>query len=190
MDTVHTFLMIGGPGSGKGTQGKLLAQKLGAQLYATGALCREYAAQPTYFGKRTKEVIESGGLMPEWFSMYLFEDELVKLEPEQVVVFDGSGRKVLEAKKFDEVLRWLERPYKVLYIQVSEPVLRERLSARGAAEGRADDVAAAVGERFAQFAEHTLPSVEFFRSVGTLVEVNGEQPIEAVHADILKALNL
>lgn len=182
--------MMGGPGSGKGTQGKLLAEKLGCPIYSTGVLCREYAAKDTYFGRRVKEVIESGDLMPEWFSIYLFEDRLITLEPNDVMVFDGSGRKVLEAQRFNEVHEWLKRPYKVVYINVSEEELRKRLHLRRTEQGRADDTDKAVEERFLQFKEHTLPSVEFFRSTGNLVEVSGEHPIEEVRQHILTALQL
>jgi adenylate kinase len=182
--------MMGPPGSGKGTQGKLLADKLGAELYSTGKRCREFAASGTYFGNRTKEMIEKGDLMPEWFSIYLFEDKAVRLEPEDKVVFDGSGRKVLEANRFHEVMAWLNRPYKVLYIHVPDESLHERLLGRASREGRPDDEAAAIKMRFERFREHTVPSIEFFRSQGMLVEVSGEDTIENVHQAILKALQI
>ena len=189
MDT-NTFLMMGPPGSGKGTQGKLLADKIGAELYSTGKHCREFAATDTYFGNRTKEVIESGDLMPEWFSIYLFEDKAVQLQPEDKIVFDGSGRKVLEANRFHEVMGWLKRPYKVLYIHVSDESLHERLLSRGALEGRVDDEAQVIKMRFEKFREHTLPAIEFFRSQGVLLEISGEDTIENVHQAVLKALQI
>lgn len=182
--------MMGPPGSGKGTQGKLLAEKIGAELYSTGNRLREIAEHGSYFGKRTKEVIDAGDLMPEWVSIYLFEDKLIGLEPDDKIVFDGSGRKILEAQKFDEVHEWLRRPYIVVYIHVGEDELHERLLNRQEKEGRADDDAKAVTLRFQKFHEHTLPSIEFFRSKEKLVEVNGEQPIEDVHQAILKILTL
>ena len=181
---------MGPPGSGKGTQGKLLADKIGAELYSTGKRCREFAANSSYFGNITKEVIEKGDLMPEWFSIYLFEDRLIRLEPQDKIVFDGSGRKVLETHAFHEVLDWLKRPYKVVYIQVSDESLHARLLGRAAHEERADDDTEAIKLRFERFREHTLPSIEFFRSQGVLLEVDGEDTIENVHKNVLKALQL
>ncbi len=186
----NTFLMMGPPGSGKGTQGKLLAESIGAELYSTGKRCREFAANGTYFGNRTKEMIEKGDLMPEWFSIYLFEDKAVRLEPDNKIVFDGSGRKVLEANRFHEVMAWLNRPYKVLYIHVTDESLHARLLDRAGREGRADDDSEALKMRFEKFREHTLPSIEFFRSQGVLLEVSGEDTIENVHQNILKTLEL
>lgn len=185
-----TFLMIGRPGAGKGTQAKLLAEKVGGHVVDSGSRCREIAAQDTFFGRKTKAVIDSGDLMPEWFSIYLFEDELIKLEPEQAVVFEGAGRKLLEAKEFDQAASWLERPYKVVYLNAPEEELRRRLLERAGLQGRADDAAAAIDVRMQRFTEHTEPAIEYFRSRGVLVEVSSLPPIEEVHASVLQALGL
>lgn len=190
MQDIRTFLMMGRPGAGKGTQAKLLAEKVGGQVVDSGARCREYAMQDTFFGRKTKAVIESGDLMPEWFSIYLFEDVLIKLEPAQAVVFEGAGRKPLEAQELDRAAAWLERPYKVVYLNAPEDVLRARLLERAGTSGRADDAAAVINTRFQRFAEDTLQSLDFFKSQNALVEVNADQPIETVHAAVLKALNL
>ncbi len=185
-----TFIMIGRPGAGKGTQAKLLAQKLGGQVIDSGARCREIATQDTFFGRKTKAVIDSGDLMPEWFSIYLFEDALIKLEPAQAVVFEGAGRKLLEAQEFDRAANWLERPYQVVYLSAPEEELRKRLLERAGVQGRADDAAAAIEVRMQRFAEHTEPSIEYFRSRGVLVEVSSLPPIEEVHQSVLKALTI
>jgi adenylate kinase len=187
---VNTFLMIGRPASGKGTQAKLLAQKIGAEVYSTGERCREFAAVETYFGKKTKEIIEKGDLMPEWFSIYLFEDKLIELEPESKIIMEGSGRKMLEAKRYHDVMEWLVRPYRVVYLDAPEAELRERIAQRLTTEGRADDAFKALDLRFERFRENTLPAVEFFRSKGVLIEVNAQPPIEEVHQEILKVLGL
>jgi len=185
-----TFLMIGRPGAGKGTQAKLLAQKVGGQVIDSGARCRQIAGEDTFFGRKTKEVIDSGDLMPEWFSIYLFEDVLIRLEPEQAVVFEGAGRKLLEAQEFDRAASWLDRPYKVVYLNAPEEELRRRLLERAGVEGRADDAAAAINVRMQRFTEHTDPAIEFFRKQGVLVEVSSLPPIEEVHASVLAALGL
>src|SRR6185312_3735876 len=156
---VQTFLMMGRPGSGKGTQAKLLADKVGATVYSSGARLREMAKTGTYFGNRTKEVMERGDLMPIWVSQYLFEEALIKLEPQDKIVFEGSARIVDEAMRFHEACVWLDRPYVAIYLDAPEEKLKERLLKRAGIEGRADDNAAALQERFDKFIELTQKSI-------------------------------
>jgi adenylate kinase len=185
-----TFLMMGAPGSGKGTQAKLLAEKIGGRVYSSGNRLREIAATGSYFGKRAQAVMSAGDLMPVWVSEYLFEEALVSLEPTEAIVFEGSGRILEEAMRFHEAAQWLGRPYVALYLDASEASLRQRLSKRQGIEGRADDAQSALDERFENFRELTLKSIEYFKKEGTLVVINGEQTVEAVHEEILKVLKL
>jgi adenylate kinase len=187
---IKTFLMMGRPGSGKGTQAKMLSDMVGGTVYSSGSRLREMAKSGSYFGNKTKVVMERGDLMPVWVSQYLFEEALIKLEPEDTIVFEGSCRILEEAMRFHEAVVWLERPYIAVYINAPEDVLRGRLLKRAGLEGRGDDNAAALQERFDKFTELTSKSIEYFTKEGTLVTINGDQSVEQVHQDILKALNL
>jgi adenylate kinase len=188
MNTPQTFLMMGRPGSGKGTQASMLAAKVGGTVYSSGNRLREMAKTGSYFGNKTKEVMERGDLMPVWVSQYLFEEALIKLEPADTIIFEGSCRILEEAMRFHEAAVWLGRPYVAVYIDAPEAELRERLLKRAGLEGRADDNASALQERFDKFNELTAKSIEYFKKEGTLVTVNGSQSVEEVHAAILKAL--
>ena len=190
MVEVKTFLMMGRPGCGKGTQASMLAAKVGGAVYSSGGRLREMAKTGSYFGNKTKEVMERGDLMPIWVSQYLFEEALIKLEPADAIIFEGSCRIVEEAMRFHEAAVWLGRTYVAVYIEAPEEVLHERLTKRSGLEGRGDDNAAALQERFDKFNEFTAKSIEYFKKEGTLVTVNGNQSVEAVHADIVKALGL
>jgi adenylate kinase len=187
---MKTFLMMGRPGSGKGTQAAMLAQNVGGTVYSSGTRLREMAKSGSYFGNKAKEVMERGDLMPVWVSQYLFEEALIKLEPTDTIVFEGSCRILEEAMRFHEAAVWMGRPYVAIYIDAPESELRERLLKRAGLEDRADDNAAALQERFDKFTELTSKSIEYFKSEGTLITVNGSQPAEAVHADIVEALHL
>jgi len=187
---VRTFLMMGRPGSGKGTQAKLLADKIGGFVYSSGSRLREMAASGSYFGTRTKKIMESGHLMPIWVSQYLFEEELIKLEPDDKVIFEGACRIEEEARRFHEASLWLERPYTAIHLQTAEEGLRERLLKRAGLEGRADDHVDILNERFDKFNELTQKSIDYFKSEGTLVTIDGNQPIEKVHKDIIAALDI
>lgn len=182
--------MVGRPGSGKGTQGKLLADKLGAQLFSTGNTFRAWAAGESYIGKRLKGAMEAGELLPNWLASYTFEQVIFGLEPEHKIVFEGACRTGPEAVLFDEIAKWLPRGYKAVYLNISEKEAWERLLQRAKNSGRADDNEEVIRRRFEEYKVKNEAVIEHFRSVGTLVEVNGEQSIEVVHQEVLKALNI
>jgi adenylate kinase len=186
---INTFLMMGRPGSGKGTQAAMLAKKVGGSVYSSGSRLRDIAASGNYFGRRAKEVMSSGHLMPVWVSQYLFEDALIKLEPTDTVVFEGSCRILEEAERFHEAAEWLERQYTAVYLDVQEGEVTTRLHKRRE-EGRPDDNAMVMQERFERFNQFTTQSIEYFKNKGTLVTVNGNQSAEKVHRDILEALGI
>ena len=182
--------MMGPPGSGKGTQGKLLAKKIGADVYSSGSRLREMGKGQGFVSQKVKITIDRGDLLPAWFSSHLFVDALLGLTPDEQIVFEGACRRIEEAEAFDQTAAWLERPYRAVFLSISDAEVAKRLSIRQGTEGRADDTSDKIEHRIKEFEEKTAPVVEFFRSRRALVEVNGEQPIEAVHAEILKALNL
>ncbi len=182
--------MMGRPGSGKGTQARALAKKIGAEIYSSGNRLREIAKGQGFVSQKVKTEVEKGNLLPPWFSSHLFVDALLGLTPEDKIVFEGACRRLEEARAFDETVHWLQRPYRAVFLNISDAEVEKRLSLRKGVEGRADDASDTVEHRIKEFKEKTAPAVEFFRSQGTLVEISGEQPIEAVHAAILKALGL
>src|SRR5580693_2966109 len=107
----RTFLMIGRPGAGKGTQAKLLAKKIQAEIYSSGNRLREMAKGHGFVAQKIGRVMEEGDLLPAWFSSHLFVDVLLGLQPEDPIVFEGACRRLLEAQDFAKVVDWLERPY-------------------------------------------------------------------------------
>jgi adenylate kinase len=182
--------MVGRPGSGKGTQATLLAKKVQAPIFSTGGEFRALAAGESYLGKRLKGAMERGELLPHWLASFTFQKVLLHLEPEEKVVFEGACRTAPEAALFEEMSLWLARPYRAVYLRISEEEAWKRLLSRSATEGRADDDQTVIRKRFEEYKTKNEAVIEHFKAVGTLVEVNGEQPIEVVHADVLKALDL
>lgn len=189
-DTVHTYLMMGRPGSGKGTQGKLLAKRLGCDIYSSGNRLREMARGQGFVAQKVKNVIEKGELLPAWFSSHMFVEVLLGIGHEDNIVFEGACRRLHEAVAFDETVHWLERPYTAVFLNISDAEVERRISERRAIEGRADDASDTVDHRLVEYTEHTAHAIEFFRSKGVLVEVDGEHPIEEVHQKVLEALNI
>ena len=191
MNEIKTFLMMGRPGSGKGTQGRLLATKIGADIYSSGNRLREMARGHGFVAKKVKSMIDEGDFLPVWFSSHLFVDTLLAREPEEAIVFEGACRREEEAHAFCQTAGWLERPYRAIFLKISDvEVVQKRLAERRNIQGRADDASDTVSERLREYEDNTAKAVEYFRSQGTLIEINGEQPIDVVHADVMKAISL
>lgn len=189
MDT-HTFLMMGRPGSGKGTQGKLLAKKLGCDIYSSGNRLREMAKGHGFVAEKIKKVIDSGELLPNWFSSHMFVEVLLGLAPQDTIVFEGACRRLHEAMAFDETAHWLERPYKAVFLNIPDEEVNRRIVERKGVEGRTDDASDTVERRIREYDEHTAHAIEFFKQKGVLVEVSGLDTIENVHQRVVEALGL
>ena len=187
---VKTFLMMGRPGSGKGTQGKLLAKKLGCEIYSSGNRLREMARGHGFVAEKVKKVIDSGDLLPNWFSSHMFVEVLLGLGHDDPIVFEGACRRLHEAQAFDETASWLKRPYKAVFLNISDAEVERRIADRRGVEGRADDASDKIDRRITEYNEHTAHAIEFFRQKGVLVEVDGEHPIDEVHQKVVEALGL
>src|SRR3989344_5740019 len=113
MDT-HTVFFVGKPGSGKGTQAKVLAEKTGWKIITPGEQFRLMATEDTPVGHKVKEGNDAGLLQPHWLAIYLFLKALFSIRADEGAIFDGSGRKVPEAELITDALSWLGRPVRVL----------------------------------------------------------------------------
>ena len=127
--------------------------------------------------------------MPVWFACFLFEGALLELGEEENLVFQGAARILPEAQRFHEVHEWLQRPYTVIYLDISEETMKKRIGHRREG-GRADDAEHAIQNRINEFNTKTVPSLEFFKSKGTLVSVNAEPSIDDIHTEVLKVLEI
>lgn len=183
-----TIFFIGKPGCGKGTQAKLLSARIGWPVIGAGAQFRAIANETTPAGERTRRDIDQGLLMPHWFAMYLYLKGLFSLPGDASVIFDGFNRKEEEAKLIISSLQWLERPFTVVEIKVSDKEVRRRLEGRKAAEGRADDES--VDMRLKEYKKYTTKAMGHFRKHGSLVSVNGEQTPEKIAEDVARVLSL
>ncbi len=186
----RTFLFMGRPGCGKDTQGHLLAEKIGSKLFSSGEVFRAIIKSGTAAGKRLESDLHAGFLMPIWFACYLFEGALMGLNEEDDIVFQGACRKLPEAELFNEIHEWLKRPYTVICLDINDETMKKRIGHRRDASGRVEDGEHAIQTRIDEFNKWTVPSIEFFKSKGTVISVNAEQPIEEVHKDVLKALGI
>lgn len=184
----RTILFMGKPGSGKGTQATLISKLTGWPIMASGDAFRAIAKEKSAVGEKVHTEMASGLLMPDWFAMYLFQKSVFSIPADSSVIFDGFGRKLPEAQMVANVLNWLGRKFQIVYINVSDTHILNRLEKRKGIEGRADD--ASVAKRLEEFRTHTEPSVAFFRTLGSVIDIDGEPDIETIHKDIVAKLNL
>ncbi len=187
MDT-RTILFIGKPGSGKGTQAKLISEKTGWSVFSSGDAFRAIAKEETPIGAKVKHDVDNGLLMPDWFASYLFQKTAFSIAPESGVIFDGFARKVPEARIVSDTLIWLERPFKVVHIKVSDDNIRDRLTKRRAIENRVDDNS--IEKRLEEYRTFTEPTIDAFREKGLLIEVDGNGTVEDIHKEIAAQIGL
>ncbi len=185
-----TVFFIGKPGSGKGTQAKLLAARTGWTILASGSQFRAIAEENTAVGRKVKEELAQGLLMPHWFAMYLYQRALFSVPEEASIIFDGFNRKVPEAELNIATLQWLGRPFTVLNIEVSDEEVMRRLEGRAKTSGRSDDHQDIVDERLEEYQDHTTRALDTFRKMGVLIDIDGEQSELAVAEQVNEALGL
>jgi len=184
-------LLIGPPGSGKGTQGERLAQRLGIEHLAAGDLLRAEVAKGTPLGKRVADLMRRGELVPDAVIISLLMPRILAANDAHGYLLDGFPRSVeqaVEARKLAELAT--AGPDAVIYLDAPRDELVRRILARAEIEGRADDNPATVENRLRVFDEATRPLVEHYRGRGLLHVVNADQHEDEVTQDILAALDV
>jgi adenylate kinase len=190
-EAANTNILFFGPqGVGKGTQAAVVAPLLRLAHVSTGDLFRRNIAEKTPLGLRVGPILVAGELVPDDLTIAMLDDHLLTLrrtQPElRGVIFDGFPRTVAQVGALDNFLRTRgERVDAVIYIDAPRPVLVERMFNRG----RADDTREAAEERLRLYEEKTQPLLSLFERRGITKRINGDQPVEAVTAEIVAALS-
>lgn len=173
----QSIAFLGKIASGKGTQADLVLSHFGGVLYSNGNKLREVAQQQSVFGRKMKEVYESGALLPEWVASYWMTHALVSQHTEERIVFEAVAKKPNEAELFHEIHTTIGRPYLVFHIIVSDEEVRKR-SAQRARD--IVDSEASVEKRLEEYRMHTEKSVALFKEKGTLIEIDGSKTKEEI----------
>lgn len=191
---LHTVIFIGRSGCGKGTQAELLRNRIREHdhekrqiLYIeTGDRFREFVRGKSYSSKLSKAIYDRDARQPDFLATLMWGKMLLdQLDEDMHLVFDGVGRSLSEARMLSTALWFYERERStVIYINVSRKWSEEKLLKRG----RADDVnLARIDKRLDWFDKDVVPAVEYFKTnpFFKVLEINGEQGVEAVHAEII-----
>jgi len=211
------LLLMGGPGAGKGTQAQFLREKFGLPQVASGDLFRDNLKRQTPLGQLAKQYMDRGELVPDDVTISMIRERLQQADAKNGAMLDGFPRTIPQAEALDGLLaEFGGRVNVALYVKVPEAVLLERLSGRWTCRGpgqhtyhmlfnppkhdklcdvdgtelyqRPDDTPEVQSRRIRVFFEQTSPLIEFYRQRGLLSEIDGEQPIEQVTAQLVGAV--
>lgn len=190
----YTFVFFGIIGSGKGTQMELLKkyihEKDGREcVYAyPGAEYRKLIDGSSFTGSLVRDSYLRGELQPDFLTTSIVSDILIsQLTDEKHVIFDGYPRTVLQAKDFESMMKFYKRKnIKIIYIEVS----KEEAKKRNLLRGRSDDTEEGIARRFDEYIDNVVPAMEYLQEKEGYesYKIDGEQKVEDVHKDIIKAL--
>lgn len=197
---LETFIFIGRSGCGKGTQADLMqeyikrtdSEKREILYIETGELFRKFIKGKGYSSRLSREIDEKDERQSDFLACSMWGNILIdKLEDNTHIIFDGVARSFPEAVLISTAMRFYKRQNPtVVHINVSRQWSEEHLLKRK--EGRADDSSVErIQGRLDWFDQDTLPAITYFKTTPLykFIEVNGEQPIEKVHSDIISKLN-
>lgn len=209
-------VLMGGPGAGKGTQAKKLERNLGLPQISTGDLFRENLKNETELGQLAKKYMDEGELVPDEVTVGMVRQRLTRPDTADGAIFDGFPRTIAQAEALEDLLDDLGKEVNVVpYIHVDQDVLLKRLSGRWTCpvcgrvyhelfnppkepgicdvDGatlyqREDDSEETQRRRIEVYFEQTAPLLDYYREKDLLVEIDGEQSIDAVYHDLLEAI--
>lgn len=206
------LIMLGRSGSGKGTQAKLLLDEFDLEYIGTGDLLRAFTERGNPAANRLKETLMAGKLAPSWFPFFVWMEKLAYTNVHKGVLFDGSPRKLEEAKILDDVLAWFGREnVKVILVDLSRDEAYHRLINRricsqcgkgayaqgegarckychGELTRRMEDSPDAINVRLDWFDSDVMPVVEHYKKLGKLITVSSQSTPDVVHKEILEKL--
>lgn len=210
------IIIFGAPGVGKGTQAKILAVKLGIAHISTGDILREAIKKETDLGKKAKEIVESGGLVPDEIMAGMIKDVLLDKRCKNGFILDGFPRTIQQAYILNKILSELNFEKTILIkLDAKDEIIISRLSNRLVCSKcgniivnteytenypcpvckslnsyikRKDDDEEVVRRRLKVYHETTAPVFEFYQDKATIIEIDGSQEIDYVTSNILEKM--
>src|SRR4249919_1200748 len=184
------LVLLGAPGSGKGTQAAKLRDHLQVPHISTGELLRAAVAAGTPLGLQAKAVMAAGNLVSDEIVLGMLEDRFTQPDSRNGFILDGYPRNLAQANALDALLTRIRQPIDLaVQLEVGTELLVERLAGRAQAEGRADDSPDAVRNRLKVYDEQTAPVVDFYRNQGKLAHLDGVGSLDAVFTRIIEAIS-
>lgn len=207
------FIFLGAPGTGKGTQASVLAEKFGIPQISTGDILRKAVADGTELGRKAKAVMDAGGLVSDDIIIGLIEERLTQPDAQTGYILDGFPRTLQQAVDLDALLSAKPGIDAVISFEVPEDEIVRRLTSRrtcrvcglnynmisdpppadnkcrvcgGEIYQRDDDKEETVRKRLKVYHEKTAPLVEYYRKQNKLFAIDGSQPVDRVRRTIIE----
>ncbi|MCS7121848.1 MAG: adenylate kinase [Archaeoglobaceae archaeon] len=212
------LILLGAPGAGKGTQAKMLKEKYGFVHISTGDILREAVAKGTELGKKAKEYMDKGLLVPDEIVIGIVKERLKEPDCNKGIILDGFPRTLRQAEELDKILKEMNMKIDaVINIFVSEEEVIKRISYRrscrncgtvyniiynppkknlicdkcgGELYQRDDDREETVKERYKVYVERTEPLIEYYRKKNVLFNVDGTKSIDEIFEEITKIVKI
>ena len=187
------IILLGAPGSGKGTQSIILNKKLGLVQLSTGEIIRENIEKKTKLGLQVKNLVDNGEFVSDEIILSIISKRISEDDCSKGFILDGFPRNLNQASKFDEIL--LENDKKidfVIELNVSKENLYKRIENRATVsnEARADDKEEILKNRLNIYDEQTKPLVPYYKKAELHFEVDGMKSIDEISLEIEKILKV
>jgi adenylate kinase len=189
------LILLGPPGSGKGTQAQRLVKRYGIVQLSTGEMLRAAVAAQTPVGLKAKDIMASGGLVPDEIVIGIISDRLDQPDAARGFILDGFPRTVPQAEALDELLKKKHMKLDaVIELRVNESALLQRVETRVAEmrargeEVRIDDTQEVLTKRLASYRSQTEPLIHYYSERRKLLTVDGMMTIEHVTREINRIL--
>jgi adenylate kinase len=183
------LVLLGPPGSGKGTQAVRLKEHLQVPHISTGDLLRAEVAAGSALGREASAVMARGELVSDEILLGMLESRFSRDDTQGGFILDGYPRNLAQADALNALLERIGQPMDAaVQLDVPTELLVERIAGRAQAEGRADDTPESVRTRLKVYSDQTAPVVDFFRQRGKLSVVDGVGSLDEVFTRIISAL--
>lgn len=183
------LVLFGPPGAGKGTQSEKLIQKYGFVHISTGDLFRWHTKNDTALGKRVKEIMNSGALVPDEITIAMLKEELDKNPQAKGFLFDGFPRTVPQAEALDQFMKENGTAiHHIVALDVTEDEVRARIAKRRTIENRVDDEEEKLNKRITEYFTKTIHVLPFYEQQGRLKSVYGIGSIDEIFSNICKII--
>lgn len=187
---MYNLVIFGPPGAGKGTQSEKIIAKYNLAHISTGDMFRMHISNDTELGKRVKQILADGMLVPDSITIDMLEEEVTNNPDVKGFIFDGFPRTVPQAEALDKFLESKgSKVNLVLQLEVNQDIIKERIAERQKVSGRADDDASKLIKRIDEYFSKTVHVLPYYQAQNKVDKVNGIGKIDDIFNDISKSID-